>query len=325
MVAADAVSALDEVLSRKEMSILKTPLCGYRTFADFLDATPYEHFHPTFPSAVCEPPTLRAVLHDVEEFDGFAWAEWTSHHWEIPIVACVVYLLGIYVLKAFMAERKPIRLQWVVLSWNFGLSAFSFAGMMYCVPHLLLGEYGVAKRGFTAAVCGHAAAYGSGRVGFFVALFIYSKVFELVDTLWLTLRKAPVIFLHWYHHVTVLLYCWHSYSCRIGTGLWFAAMNYSVHSIMYFYFGLTQSGPTGKRLAKRFSMFITTMQLLQMVVGILVTVWSVVQHAQGATCFVSLTNSLLGLIMYASYFVLFLQLFLQHYVYSKKPPPQVWA
>ena len=109
MVAADAVSALDEVLSRKEMQILKTPLCGYRTFADFLDATPYEHFHPTFPSAVCEPPKLRSVLPGVEEFDGFAWAEWTSHHWEIPIVACVVYLLGIYVLKAFMAERKPVR------------------------------------------------------------------------------------------------------------------------------------------------------------------------------------------------------------------------
>ena len=54
---------------------------------------------------------------------------------------------------------------------------------------------------------------------------------ELVDTLWLTLRKAPVIFLHWYHHVTVLLYCWHSYSSQIGTGLWFAAMNYSVHSV----------------------------------------------------------------------------------------------
>ena len=69
-------------------------------------------------------------------------------------------------------------------------------------------------------------------------------------------------------------------------------------------------------------MFITTMQLLQMVIGILVTVWSVVQHAQGAVCFVSLTNSLLGLMMYASYFVLFLQLFLSHYVYSKKPPPQ---
>ena len=47
----------------------------------------------------------------LDDFDGFAWAEWTSHHWEIPITACVVYLVGIYLLKRFMAERKPIRLQ----------------------------------------------------------------------------------------------------------------------------------------------------------------------------------------------------------------------
>ena len=46
---------------------------------------------------------------------------------------------------------------------------------------------------------------------------------------------------------------------------------------------------------------------------------------QGHTCFVPLPNALLGLGMYASYFVLFLQLFLQHYVYSKKPPPQARA
>lgn len=67
-------------------------------------------------------------------------------------------------------------------------------------------------------------------------------------------------------------------------------------------------------------MFITTLQLTQMVVGIVVTVTSVVYHARGVTCYVSLTNSALGLLMYASYFVLFLQLFLSHYVYSKKKP-----
>ena len=32
-----------------------------------------------------------------------------------------------------------------------------------------------------------------------------------------------------------------------------------------------------------------------------------------------LFNSALGLLMYSSYFVLFLQLFLEHYVYKKKP------
>ncbi len=43
------------------------------------------------------------------------------------------------------------------------------------------------------------------------------------------LRKKPLIFLHWYHHVTVLLYCWHSYYEQTTYGLYFIAMNYTVH------------------------------------------------------------------------------------------------
>ena len=92
--------------------------------------------------------------------------------------------------------------------------------------------------------------------------------------------------------------------------LWFAAMNYTVHSIMYFYFGLTQCGPKGRQFAKKFAMLITTLQLTQMVFGIAVTVSSVVYHMKGHTCYVSLVNSTFGLLMYTSYFVLFLQLFL---------------
>lgn len=50
--------------------------------------------------------------------------------------------------------------------------------------------------------------------------------------LWLILKKRPVIFLHSYHHITVLLYCWHAYASRNSAGLWFATMNYCVHSLM---------------------------------------------------------------------------------------------
>ena len=106
----------------------------------------------------------------------------------------------------------------------------------------------------------------------------------------------------------MLLYCWHSYSARIGTGLWYASMNYCVHAVMYLYFGLTQCGPRGRRFAKRFARFITTIQLAQMVGGITVTIASVVFHGRGDTCYVSLANSALGLMMYTSYFVLFAQL-----------------
>jgi elongation of very long chain fatty acids protein 6 len=115
----------------------------------------------------------------------------------------------------------------------------------------------------------------------------------------------------------VLLYCWHSYSARIGTGLWYASMNYCVHAVMYLYFGLTQCGPRGRRFAKRFARFITTIQLAQMVGGITVTIASVVFHGRGDTCYVSLANSALGLMMYTSYFVLFAQLYYNHYVAKK--------
>ena len=56
------------------------------------------------------------------------------------------------------------------------------------------------------------------------------------------------------------------------------------------------------------------------VVGIAVSVRAVLVQAGGAECHVNKTNSILGLLMYASYFVLFLKLFLDSYVFAKKPP-----
>jgi hypothetical protein len=65
-----------------------------------------------------------------------------------------------------------------------------------------------------------------------VQLFILSKIPELIDTVFIVQRKRPLIFLHWYHHVTVLLYCWHSYATEASQALYFVAMNYSVHAVM---------------------------------------------------------------------------------------------
>jgi len=304
--------------NKGELASLRSPACVYRNLSSWSLDNVYDDLTVVLP-AECDymPPEARWRI-----FNGFDATRWTSKHWEIPLVAVVLYLLMIAAVKRYMADKQPMYLQSIVVTWNFGLSLFSMAGVVYTMPQLLYGEeVGLLKGGWYPSVCTHASSYGMGEGGFFVALFIYSKLAELLDTLFLLLRKSPVILLHWYHHATVLLYCWHSYSVRIGTGLWFAAMNYTVHALMYFYFGVTQTGPTGRKLAKRFAMMITSLQLLQMVVGIGVTVSSVVYHSRGQPCYVNLTNSFLGLAMYSSYFVLFLQLFLSHYVYKKKKPP----
>jgi hypothetical protein len=43
-------------------------------------------------------------------------------------------------------------------------------------------------------------SYGDNATGFWVALFTISKLFEYMDTVFVVLRKKPLIFLHWYEH-----------------------------------------------------------------------------------------------------------------------------
>lgn len=44
---------------------------------------------------------------------------------------------------------------------------------------------------------------------FWTTMFSFSKAIELVDTAFVVLRKRPLIFLHYYHHATVLVYVWY--------------------------------------------------------------------------------------------------------------------
>ena len=63
----------------------------------------------------------------------------------------------------------------------------------------------------------------------------------------------------------------YSYSDYIATARWFVLMNYIVHSIMYSYYALKAL----KFKVSRFvSMFITTAQLAQMVMGAVVNIWA---------------------------------------------------
>ena len=309
-----------EPFTADQHAFLRTPRCLYRTFDDVGSTSLFELLHPVVDSAHCD--RYGVVSCDAASFDGGSWSRWMQTNWQWPLTSVGLYLVCIPVLTKVMAPRQPLQIRPLVALWNFGLSLFSVLGASYVVPALLVGDDGLLTRGFYASVCQHAAYYGCGDVGFWVLLFILSKFAELFDTLFLVLRKNTVIPLHWYHHATVLLYCWHSYVARIGTGLWYASMNYCVHSIMYFYFGLTQCGPTGRRIAKKFSILITLMQLSQMVVGIVVTVASITYHAHGRICYVSLLNSFLGLAMYTSYFILFFALFQTLYLNKKPKEPK---
>lgn len=158
-------------------------------------------------------------------------------------------------------------------------------------------------------------SYGTGPCGFWVMLFIFSKVPELIDTVFIVIRKKRLIFLHWYHHVTVLLFCWNSFATAAGSGLYFVAMNYSVHALMYGYYCLQALNACPKSFPAH---LITLSQIGQMFIGTGVCISGWYYMLNGMECANDKSNLVAGALMYGSYLYLFVDFFIVRYSPSKK-------
>jgi len=252
------------------------------------------------------------VFNFEKEFDTHYYVNWMSrYHW-VANIFIVAYLIFIHGMRKYMENRPRYELRKALVVWNIFLAVFSIGGAIrttFEMAHLLT-DYG-----FTFCVCFSGNTFLDNRVGgFWNWMFTLSKVPELGDTVFIVLRKQPLIFLHWYHHVTVLLYTWYSYSDYIATARWFVCMNYLVHSVMYSYYALRA---LKYRVPKIVAMFITSSQLAQMVMGAAVNIWAYQVKQAGNECHVSYDNIKISLIMYSSYFVLFAHFFRRAYI--KKP------
>ena len=145
-------------------------------------------------------------LNDFQEweknFKADAFLKWHSEMTDIPIITIALYLTIIFGVPKILS--RPLELKKLFAVWNLGLSIFSICGASRVVPFLYDAYM---KHGFEYTICKTPTQwYSSGPVGVWMMFFIYSKIPELCDTFFLVLRGKKVIFLHWFHHVTVLLY-----------------------------------------------------------------------------------------------------------------------
>jgi len=147
----------------------------------------------------------------------------------VPIIAVLAYIAFIILGQRYFSTRKPWNLRGLMAAWNLGLSVFSAIGFLRTAPHLASN---LINYSLTENFCFDPEAfYGSGTTGLWVQLFILSKFPELLDTFFIVVHKKKLIFLHWYHHISVLLYCWTSYVTKAPVGLIFCVMNYAVHAM----------------------------------------------------------------------------------------------
>lgn len=243
-----------------------------------------------------------------EKFKHEVAKDWMEKNWTSGFYYCGIYMIVIFGGQYLMQNRPRFSLRKVLIVWNTLLATFSIIGACRTAPELIhvLRNFGIYH-----SVCVPSFIEDDKVSGFWTFMFALSKVPELGDTVFIILRKQPLIFLHWYHHMTVLLYTWYAYKEYTSSARWFVVMNYCVHSLMYTYYALRAMG---KRPPKVTAMVVTSLQIIQMIVGSLVNIWSLQYINAGQPCNVSHLNIKLSLLMYLSYFALFLRFFIKAYI-----------
>ena len=248
-----------------------------------------------------------------EDFSTDVTAQWTEDNWNVAIGAVLLYLALVFIGPRIMANKEPFDLKYPLAAWNILLSLFSFIGACRSVPFLFITLY---ERGYEESICRHPnetwAAIGA--VPLWCMLMNFSKFVELFDTVFIVLRKRPLIFLHWYHHMSVLLFCWSAYSIPTASGIYFFAMNYSVHALMYGYYGLKGLDLVLKSFPAQ---IITNVQTIQMFIGTFVCASGWYYRASGVICHNDIKNLLAGAAMYVSYLYLFIDFALKKYYFKK--------
>ena len=241
-------------------------------------------------------------------------------------VAAIAYLPTIFFLERLMRHRKAFDLGGgsgsgtgranTIMWWEAFLALFSLFGASQVVPLCL--EPLFAGSTVAVALCG--TKMNDDPRAFWGFLFSLSKVFELADTLFVVLRKKDLILLQYWHHFATMVYCWYGSVVTYQynhTNLYFAAINLSVHTVMYSWYAASRTGWKSPRWIR---MAITLLQLCQMVVGIAITAIAVTPD-EASGCGRWLQKDPAGVAaaccMYGSFLVLFTKLFYSNYCRAK--------
>lgn len=232
--------------------------------------------------------------------------QWMQENWHSAFYWIGIYMVLVFGGRAYMSQRPAFKLKPLLITWNIGLATFSILGALRTLPEMV---HVLRYFGFYHSVCNPSYNEITRVSSYWTWVFSLSKVPELVDTIFIVLRKQNLIFLHWYHHITVLLFTWYAYGQQIAPARWYVNMNFLVHSCMYTYYAARS---IGLRPPRSIAMSITIAQIAQMIMGFFVTYYGYQRQKEGI-CQITSDVAKWGLLMYGSYLILFGNFFVESY------------
>jgi hypothetical protein len=219
--------------------------------------------------------------------------------------SAVVYLPAVFLFKKFidsLSKETKVHLTtiftypWAV--WCLSLSIFSTFGTYYTAKHLLSNN---------------PVIFGTDSE-FWYHAFIVSKLPELIDTFFIVIRSKPLVMLQYYHHWATLVMTFYLSNFLCTEATFYMFMNYCVHMFMYFYFAMYCFFPN---IMKKFGTFVNILQTLQMFIAVFLAIYQYFTQLDNLLCIrypnqkEILIGFYCGIVMYISYAVLFVMLFLE--------------
>lgn len=191
-----------------------------------------------------------------------------------PMLAVVLlYLAFVFIAPKFMESRPAFDLKRFIILYNFSLIFLSgYMCLEFFMTATLMGySYTCAPVDWT-----YSTDSLNMRLVSVSWLFFFSKIIELMDTVFFILRKKndQVTFLHVYHHSTMIINWWMAAKyVPVGQSFFVGMVNSSIHTLMYTYYGLAACGPKFQKYLW-WKKYMTKLQLVQFVMVVSHTGWN---------------------------------------------------
>jgi fatty acid elongase 3 len=181
-------------------------------------------------------------------------------NWVVPFGITTSYLFMVFFLYNWMKKREAMKLNYILAIHNLILCVISiviFVGFLKGIVITLLED------GFSKLYCG-SSQKNNDLILYWASVIYLSKYYELLDTLFLILRKKPLTLLHVWHHFSVIYICWFATSDRMMSAWIHGSINSFVHILMYYYYAMQSVNPRKVWWRK----YITSIQIVQFVIDL---------------------------------------------------------
>jgi len=169
-----------------------------------------------------------------------------------------LYYVVVFGGRELMRDRPAFKLNKLFIIHNFYLTAISGGLLGLFIQQLVPSLW---KNGLYDNVCGR-----SGWTQPLIVLYYLNyltKYLELLDTVFLVLKKKPLRFLHTYHHGATALLCYTQLVGETSVSWVPITVNLTVHVVMYWYYCQSARG-----IRVWWKQYITMLQISQFVLDL---------------------------------------------------------